>query len=114
MNDAVREDPVDEFVDITWTITDSRVIPPEVEDYLDTVFDGLAQVAKPRDVILSAVSSNDTGHTYRSLEHAYHDLRARIAAAARLLVNEGHATPYAQHLLDGILAEGGAKHPEMR
>ena len=113
MNDAVREDPVDEFVDITWTITDRREIPPEVEDYLDTVYDTV-QGMVGGNLLLSSVSSNDTGHTYRSLEHAYHDLRARIAAAARLLVNEGHATPYAQHLLDGILAEGGAKHPEMR
>lgn len=114
MNDTVREEPVDKFVDITWSILGTDQVPPEVEDYLDTVFDELARVAKPRDVILSGVSANDDGHTYRSLEHAYHDLRARIGAAARLLVAEGHATPYAQHLLDQILAEGGAKHPEIR
>lgn len=113
MNDAVREEPVDEFVDITWSIIGSREIPPDVEDYLDTVFDELGRMTG-NNVVMLGVSSNDDGHTYRSLEHAYHDLRARIGAAARLLVAEGHATPYAQHLLDGILAEGGAKHPEMR
>lgn len=113
MTDAVREEPVDKFVDITWSILGTDQVPPEVEDYLDTVFDELGRMTG-NNVIMCGVSANDDGHTYRSLEHAYHDLRARIAAAARLLVAEGHATPYAQHLLDGILAEGGAKHPEMR
>ena len=112
MNDAVREDPVDEFVDITWSIIGTREIPPDVEDCLDETFDRVARMVGGN-LVVSAVSSNEDGHTYRSLEHAYNDLRARIAAAARLLVDEGHATPYARHLLDEVLAVE-IRHPGNR
>ena len=104
MTDAVREEPVDEFVDITWTITDSRVVPPEVEDYLDTVFDTLAPMVGGN-LILSSVASNDTGHTYRSLEAHFLDMHLRIAAAMKLLVESGDATPLGSRIIHQILDE---------
>lgn len=104
MNDAVREEPVDEFVDITWSIIGTRQVPAAVEDYLDTVFDEIGRLTDGN-VFFSAVSSNDSGHTFRSLEAAHTDLQARIIAAIKLLVGSGDATPQAERIIAAILAE---------